>query len=189
MKKIIALALVAAAGTASADAVNFDFNLENWGAVAENVIDFDFGLGNVASIDSLTITLAHSWASDIELFLTASDASVFTMTDDLGTGVDLGDGGSTLPGVGTYTFVASSANGNWGDIPAFDVAPSGEYQALNWASGPFAAGTWNITLNDDAGGDDGAVGSVTINYTAVPAPASVALLGLGGFAATRRRRA
>lgn len=189
MKKIALLAVVAAAGTASADSVNFDFNLENWGGIAETVIDFDFGLGAVQSIDSVVITLAHSWASDIDFSLTSSAGTVFDLTSDNGAGVDLGDGGSLLAGVGTYTFVMANGFGNWGQFGFNLPAPSGTYDAETWQAGPFTAGTWNILLVDDAGGDDGAVGSVTINYTAVPAPASVALLGLGGLVATRRRRA
>ncbi|HED54817.1 MAG TPA: PEP-CTERM sorting domain-containing protein [Phycisphaerales bacterium] len=51
-----------------------------------------------------------------------------------------------------------------------------------------AAGNWSIFITDNAGGDTGTVETISLEFTAVPAPASLALLGLGGLAATRRRR-
>lgn len=185
MKSLIAASFVATAGLASAQSATFDFDIENFGDPAATVIDFDFALGNILSIDSVVIEIAHSWASDIDFSLTSPGGLVFDISSDNGTATDLGDGGSLLAGVGTYTFVPAAGNGFWG--PSFGVAPSGTYDAETWQSGPFGAGTWNILLIDDANGDDGAVGSITINYT-IPAPASAALLGLGGLAAARRRR-
>ena len=189
MKKI-ALTVLLVATAANADIYKESFGLTHWGSIAGNVIDHDFNLGAIDSIDSVVITLSHDDASDIELFLTAPDGRVFTLSDDNGFNVNLGTGDSFLHDTRKYTFVESSNHGNWGDVIPFGFAFSGEYQADEWQSGSFGAGTWNITLNDDSVFDNGAVGYVAVNYTSsVPAPGAAALLGLGGLVATRRRRA
>jgi len=184
------VALLAAAGlatTAMADEREFVIDIEDFGGSSEVVADINFDLPAIQSIDSIAIDLAHSWASDIELILTTPGGMQFIATDDNGTGVLLGDGGSSLDGTGRYTFLPADGRGNWSDFGFGEPAPEGEYDADQWLDGPFDGGTWNLFLNDDAGGDDGAVGSIVVGFT-VPAPASLALLGLGGLAATRRRR-
>ncbi len=186
---VVAFVIVSFAGIANARVYTHIANIENFGAVAENVIDHDFTLGAIASVDSVVIDLAHSWASDIELFLTAPDGSVFTLVNDNGFGSNLGDGGSLLGGVATYTFVAGGTGKSWDDFIAHGmIIPSDTYDSQTWHTGPFAAGTWNLTLNDDANGDDGAVASIVVNYI-IPAPGSLAILCLGGLALARRRRA
>lgn len=184
---ITAGAILALAGTATAQSEVIDVSVENFGDPAEVVLDTTFDLPAIASIDQVSIDLAHSWAADIELFLTSPAGDIFTITDDNGSGVLLGDGGSLLAGTARYDFVAPAGNGNWGDFGFGDTAPAGLYDADDWTSGPFAAGTWSLFLADDANGDDGAVGRIVVEYT-IPAPASLALLGLGGLAVTRRRR-
>jgi len=180
-------AVLALSGAALAQTEVIDVSVENFGNDPEVVIDTTFDLPAIASIDMVSIDLAHSWASDIELVLTSPGGDVFTITDDNGSGVLLGDGGSLLAGTARYDFVMAAGNGTWNDFAFGDSAPAGTYDADSWFDGPFAAGTWSISLADDAGGDDGAAGRIEIAYT-VPAPASLALLGLGGLAATRRRR-
>ncbi|MEM9166710.1 MAG: hypothetical protein AAGB48_06765 [Planctomycetota bacterium] len=186
-KFLMAAALAGSAGLASAQSFSFNADIENFGDPAANVFSVDFNLPAIDSIDSIEIELAHSWSNDLDLVLTGPGGEIFDITSDNGVSVNLGDGGSLLTGVALYTFVEAAGNGSWADF-GFDVdAPGGTYDAETWVSGPFGGGLWNITLDDDANGDDGAVGRVTINYT-IPAPASAALLGLGGLAAARRRR-
>lgn len=71
------------AGSANADELELVYNLENWGLDAGNIIsdDIDFGVG-VASINSITVTLSHSWAADVELGL-------YAPTDDQSDTADL----------------------------------------------------------------------------------------------------
>jgi len=180
-------AILAVAGAAAAQTETIVLDIENFGDPAEVVFDGTFDLPAIASIDMVSIDLAHSWGADIELTLTSPGGDIFTITDDNGSGVLLGDGGSLLAGVGVYDFVSAAGNGTWNDFGFGDTAPAGTYDADSWVDGPFGAGTWSIVLADDANGDDGAVGSIRVDYT-IPAPASVALLGLGGLVAARRRR-
>lgn len=101
--------------------------------------------------------------------------------------------------------VALSQAGNfiWTiDITNNDVAfdGSGFAQMLvddDGAFGPAANGTFFLTADDATVGDNLAAGFTSplgadLNHAfeivAIPAPASAMLLGLGGFAATRRRR-
>lgn len=179
-------AILAIAGAATAQTETIVLDIENFGDPAEVVFDGTFDLPAIQSIDMVSIDIAHSWASDIELILTSPGGDIFTITDDNGSGVLLGDGGSLLAGVGVYDFVSAAGNGSWADF-SFEPAPPGTYDADSWVDGPFDAGTWSLFLADDADGDDGAVGSIRVDYT-IPAPASVALLGLGGLVAARRRR-
>ncbi len=196
MKAMKTLALVAVAGFAfgaSADVATFDFNIENWGASPVDVIntDFDFEAlagGQIGSINSVSIQLSHSFADDIRFSMTASDGTFFEFLGGEGGSSDLGDGGSDLVGMSTYTFVAAAGNGGFDDFVNGPPIAGGEFDAISWGVGPFGAGSWNLFLRDRFSGDDGAVGSISIDYNLVPAPGSMALLGLGGIVAGRRRR-
>ncbi|MGD1916224.1 MAG: hypothetical protein ACFCBV_08575 [Phycisphaerales bacterium] len=187
MRMLTVGAVLAIAGAAVAQTETFVLDVEDVGNDPIVLLDSTFDLPAIQSIDMVSIDIAHSWAADIELILTSPGGDIFTITDDNGSGVLLGDGGSLLAGVGVYDFVSAAGNGSWADFGFGDSAPAGTYDADSWTDGPFAAGTWSIFLADDAGGDDGAVGSIRVDYT-IPAPASAALLGLGGLAAARRRR-
>jgi len=184
-------AIAAIAGSASAGGTfTVTGGIEDFGASSGNVLTEVFALPALDSIDSVMIGLAHSWADDIELTLMAPNGDLFVMTDDEGGNNNLGDGESLLSGIASYTFVSPAGNGTWTDVNGdFDNAPipGGTYDAAVWFAGGYDAGDWTLTLNDDAGGDDGAVGDIKVSYT-VPTPGAVALLGLGGLAATRRRR-
>lgn len=64
----------------------------------------------------------------------------------------------------------------------------------NWYSaqelGDYAA-TYRVFIADDQGAQVTSIGqtTITLNFRAVPAPSSLALLGVGSLVATRRRRA
>ena len=197
MKTMKTLALVAIAGfafNANADVLTFDFDIADFGDVPEDVINFDFDFeamagGQIASIESVSIELSHSWADDIRFSMTAADGAFFEMLSGEGGNSDLGDGSNTLDALGTYSFVEAGGLGNFDDFQDGPPIASGTYDAISWgAPGPYAAGSWNLFLRDRFSGDDGAVGSISINYTLVPAPGAMALMGLGGLVATRRRR-
>jgi hypothetical protein len=210
MNKLVALSMGAAAfvlaGAAHADTYSVNANLENWGATGGGdgnavtptlVFDHTFALGQVASIDSVTVTLAHSFLSDVRMTLMAPNGDLFVIAVGDGpvgspfqAGGDsslLGDGGSLLAGVASYTFVPSGG-GIWNG--AGNPVAGGDHNAVTWQTGPWVAGNWTFQLLDVWDTlDDGALGSVSIEYTLVPAPGALALIGLAGLASRRRRRA
>jgi xanthosine utilization system XapX-like protein len=49
-------------------------------------------------------------------------------------------------------------------------------------------GEWSLFISDRAGGDFGSIGQWQINMVNLPAPGSLALLGVGGLVIGRRRR-
>ena len=186
---VLALAIaVLTAGIAKADTYTHDADLEGWGGTSGNVVTHVFALGAVSSIDSVNIELAHSWASDIDFSLIAPNGDIFDFSSDNGPALLLGDGGSLLVGTSFYEFLESGAVD--GDSTGWGDDGGGSYNAEVWHSTGWAAGDWTLVLDDDAGGDDGAVGQINVNYTsAIPEPASAAfLLGLSGLVVLRRRR-
>jgi len=69
-------------------------------------------------------------------------------------------------------------------------AGSGDFtNALSAFFGSSSAGTWTLTISDNATFDTGSLGGWILTLTPVPSPSTLALVGLGGLAAARRRRA
>lgn len=193
MKKTIALAVLAGLGaTAAAQPASF----VNLGAITGNtVVNGFFDIGEVAwirfEIPAISAPLYIDFATegstnpdnstaDTELGLYDS-AGNFVATDDddgvslfsvltfgAGSGMMLGDA-FNLGGDG----IANGEDGNLaGGVYWLAI---GEFNTIYNASG------WSVT-----GGNE-AVNYVLSIYTNVPAPASLALLGLGGLVARRRR--
>ncbi len=193
MKNITSLALTLvvafSASVASAQSVTFDFDVD--GLDTGVLVDFNFDLDAVASINSIEFELSTTFASDLILTLTGPGGESFVALDgDTGGGNDLGlvPGDGTLANVDTYEFVQSGGADFAGSAVNGAIA-GGTYDAIAWADGPIAAGSWNILIEDDFAGDPSSVGSVTVNYKAVPEPATgLAILGVCGLAVCRRRR-
>ena len=83
--------------------------------------------------------------------------------------------GSDLPAVvGTFTVTLSGSEG----VVEFQLADAG---------GDFALETFNDD-DDSFARDDGAISYGSARVTIIPAPASLAMVGLGGLVALRRRR-
>ncbi len=186
----VAVLLLGLGALARADEITRTYNLENWGAVSGNVIDDDFALPDVMSIKSVSVTLAHSWMSDIDMVLTGPDGDVYDLMTDQDGSNDLGDGGGfALANVFEYVFVPPGTTGfTIGDASFPDPRPAGTYDAESWGDGS-PAGNWNFNLADDSDNDMGSIGTVVITYNPVPEP-SVGLSGLVGMFVTRllRRR-
>ncbi len=197
MKNMNVLAIVAATGlvsAASAAIYSVDFDIENFGGDAAGVIiNFDFDLeaiagAQIASVNWISIELSHSWGADITFSVSNADGTFDMLDGDQGGDGNFGDGGSLLSGTSTYTFFSGgTANGLLSGGLDLPIA-GGDYDANSWVNGPFGSGMWNIFLEDDYMLDDGAVGTIAIDYNVVPAPSALALLGLGGIVAGRRRR-
>ena len=188
MRKILASIMVGGllasgfASTATADIQVVPINV-TWSSTGGATVGFDFAI-DVASINSVTIDITHTWSGDLDFTLITPGGSVFDLATALGGNTDIGILGNGLPGdEAAYEFVEVSGNGTgWGGLGG------GTHQAEAWQSGPFAAVGWIVGITDNVGGDGGSVTNVTIDYTPVPAPGALALLGLAGLAGRRRRR-
>lgn len=148
------------------------------------------------AINDVSISLndfSHTWIGDIDATLVFDDGSNPAITLAL-----FGEGvlGPSNDAGGTYAF-ADGGTANF--VGAGSLIPSGTYAALGSFSvfdGLSAAGTWTLNMNDRTGGDSGNLGSWTLNIdmeevaAPVPAPATLALFGLGlvGLGWSRRRK-
>lgn len=190
MKLTIAglIAGTAMASAAYADSYTHLFNT-SWVSTGGTGVH-NFMLPDVISVDSIEIELAHTWGGDLRILITGPDGATYTPMDRTlstsGSGnYDLGlvAGSGALSNVALYTFTQAGPT-QW--VPGYS-AP-GMYNAVVWSGGGYSAGMWSVEVIDTIGGDNGAVGSFTINYT-IPAPgAGLMALGFAGAFGLRRRR-
>jgi len=201
MKKVLALAAVAAlTSAAAADSVTQVVDIAWDGGLTGEVATASISLPALASIDSISIDLAHTWGGDFLITLTGdTNGSVFELMND--ETVDAGgfqsgnfemgiaDNDGSLANVAPYEFVAPGSGIDMTAILRDDLLGGfSGIDANSWTSGALAADTYTLSVTDLFAGDPGAVGSITVNYT-IPAPGAIALLGLAGLAGGRRRRA
>lgn len=184
----IALAFMGFASSANAASVTIDINAD-WDAATTGLISaapVSFG-GPIASINSITVELSHTYAGDLEMNLAGPGGVSLVLSVPMFVGNDLGVAGTgSLDDVVAYTFVETG-----GSVWPTDAAlGGGTYDATTWATGPFAdPNGWVFNIFDAFGGDAGAVGSVTIDYTPVPLPAALWMMmaAVGGLGFMRRR--
>lgn len=169
--------------------------------VARSLVAANIANPTIMSVNSVTVnvTTAHTWVGDISLILTAPNGDDCQLMRRPGTS-GVGNSGDWL--VGAYTFVTSGGLA----VPNVGNMAPGTYNRTNNAAstqltppvdpdtysvfdGDDLNGSWTLTARDDAGGDTGALGTWSLDITSIPAPGSLALLGLGGLIASRRRRA
>ncbi|WP_022940379.1 PEP-CTERM sorting domain-containing protein [Psychromonas hadalis] len=86
--------------------------------------------------------------------------------------------------VGGFTFDLESITLNQADTTFIRLAGSGTLKGVGYAD---TAGTWTFSADDSTGIENG---KFTFSASAVPAPATIALLGLAlvGFGAARRKK-
>ena len=184
-------------------------------AMPTSVFESTVNIGtDVASVNSITFTnLAHTWIGDLQAVLFDPNGVGYNIFVRPGLLHNNSTVGSANNFNGTYTFVESGAPNDLPILSAGDTTfnlPSGTYNqtfggsaaaGATWVSGHMSihntpmsqisgsAGTWTLRIWDWAGGDPGSLGGWSIDYTPVPAPGALALLGLAGLAGARRRRA
>lgn len=166
MKKTIALAAVAAlAGTAVAQSITIDVSgVNSWGFSGDAQNEFiDVFLGAGASITSIAwdvnlTTVAPSWLDENTMTFNGAQ-SINVAAGDAFTGTNVNYAGST------------------GSAIVLD------------GTGMLSIEVHEVGFDDIVGGVDSFYeqgSSITINY--VPAPGALAVLGMGGLVAGRRRR-
>lgn len=151
--------------------------------------------GAITDIDLLLFNVQHSSVADLEISLTSPLGTQVTIIEsfpDNGIFVGLGtpdnfidtiidDQAATILNAGAEPFTGSF-NVDFGAI----LAP------LSVFNGESAAGVWQLTIRDEAGGDEGSLVSWGLEVAAVPLPAALPLmlgaLGMLGVAGLRRRK-
>lgn len=136
-----------------------------------NATNPDSGAITTIDFDITVETLSPSWGSEVEILLSKDNSSFSVFANGDGSG-------------------GADVNFGWGnttDIFAFQGSfdATGQLADVN--------GDWTITLSD--GFDDTGINpdhqylaGSTVTVNSVPAPAGLALIGLGGLTASRRRR-
>ncbi len=209
-KALVTIIAAGIAGTASADSIS-ETNpaVIDWGIVGTSAVTmgpaqlYPSGInvaGATGGITDVNVTLHngnHTWVADLELTLVSPAGTAVRLLDL--TGVQNGDdidGDITFDdsaseffpdddtdGTVSGTFLVSDYENADADVPA--TAFGLDLSAFN---GEDANGTWSLYVYDETSGDTGSFDGWTLDIETIPAPASAALLGLGGLAAARRRR-
>ena len=172
------LAIATVAGLAAAASANHVIDLSGVGVdgAAPTVINSGaLGAGALQSIDFdfEVEAISPSWGSEINISLT-HDNSGYTFTAD-GDDADFSDDGPA-----DFLFGFDNTSG------VFNFSGSVAVSGLADVNGD-----WTVTLADDfddAGTDHQYLADSSVTVNSVPAPAGLALLGLGGMVAARRRR-
>ena len=188
---IASIATVGIASSAMADSVS---NNTPGGWASTGSYSTVIVLPAVTSIDSIVVNFAHTVSSDLDISITGPGGASFDLWNNNGFFNNFGTSASNdlavnLPaaywwgqtGIPNSTYFSGSP----------DPIPSGQANQIaanTWTGGALPAGNYTITMSDTVGGDGANILGWTINYTAVPTPGAMALLGLAGMVGRRRRR-
>jgi len=194
MKNAIAIAAIAGLATA---------------AVADLTVNIDFGATSINVGETTTATMTASFTGTGTPYMSVANFSVVG-DDALATasGVVLGDW--NMAALGAATGTASGAG-----ISGIKISQQALFGAVDTTSNGLLIASWTVTADAEGlltySGVDGApfsfgindadnsfgtptqygvdvISSARLSITAVPAPSAMALLGLGGLVAGRRRR-
>ncbi|MCK4658295.1 MAG: PEP-CTERM sorting domain-containing protein [Phycisphaerae bacterium] len=206
MRKIVLVLCMVLVPATFADAETFmnptpiDWAGETFGPAVPYPSEIEVsGLAN--AIESVTVTLydvSHTYPCDLDILLVGPTGANVLLMSDAGFSYDIVDVDITIadgfPEVPTPivegTYCPTDFTGYLpDDFPA--PAPAGPWgEELAVFSGLGGNGTWSLYAVDDASYDTGAIaGGWSISITQVPEPTMLSLLGLGGLALVRRRKA
>lgn len=170
-----AAALMTVAGAASAQVFNFGSTgpLDGFGAQASQVFNYAGGAVSGFHLSATMLdTVGFAYNSDMQLTITGPSGSFVV-------GPTFGNPGGAWGALGTGT-------------PPPDGSAGGQLEMDFVTAGLDGPGQYTVTFMNgytfNAVGDTIQWDNVVITLAEVPAPGSVALLGLGGLIATRRRR-
>lgn len=173
MKLVGLIAGMAIAASAQAGIVSYTFDisgLASEGSFGDNFPTLTHNFGSAGTVIDVSFEVnatmtSPSWSSELQIAIDTTDDASFDGDIDMSAwgGVD-----NSAPFAGFGTLAASSVSS---DGLVFLTL----YESFN-----------DGVPNPDAVYGNGS--TVTVRYQLVPAPGAAALLGLGGFAAFRRRR-
>ncbi|MBM4113038.1 MAG: hypothetical protein FJ253_06645 [Phycisphaerae bacterium] len=168
-------------------------------------------VGTITSVKMVTLTsLVHTWVGDLQVALISPNGtrvnlfSRFGVTSATGFGSskDLNGNYGFTDGIGSPAWNPVAGAGNYasgtynrvtntnaatvqiGTVSGVQGINNNTYASLN---GGASNGTWTLEIRDFGNGDVGTLGSWTLEFNFIPAPGAIALLGLAGMTARRRR--
>ncbi|MCH8824413.1 MAG: proprotein convertase P-domain-containing protein [Planctomycetes bacterium] len=198
MKKIMMIAGVvlltssAWAGQKSYEGSGFEGWIDNGGPENPNLSEiFVSDHGEILSMDIVSlIDFNHTWAGDLIIRLTHKDTGTSVTLLDR-PGIPESNFGANADFAGNYDwqdggFVWDDMTFDGGVVPT-NVIFGPVTGALSDFAGEDKFGTWSLTISDGAFLDVGSLGGWGFTVTNVPAPGALALLGLAGLVARRKR--
>lgn len=201
------------AATASADVIS-ETNpaIIDWGFIGTSQVTqgaaqlYPSGImvaGASGPITDVNITLHegnHTWVADLEITLVSPAGTAVRVLDLTGVqNADTIDGDITFDDQAAELFPDDDTDGTISGTFQVSDFENEDFDPVNAAASSFgldmsafngedANGMWSLYINDENAADTGTFDGWTLDIVTVPAPASAALLGLGGLAAARRRR-
>lgn len=151
--------------------------------------------GSATEVRVSLFGMSHTFPDDLDILLVGPSGQTVMLMSDAGgaddvVGIDLvfEDGAAAIPDATVLSSGIYSPTNIGATDPMPAPAPAGPYgTSLLSAFGADVNGAWSLYVFDDASADTGAIaGGWQIEV--VPAPSAIALMGLGGLVATRRRR-
>ncbi|MBM4113039.1 MAG: hypothetical protein FJ253_06650 [Phycisphaerae bacterium] len=184
-------------------------NIPNSGLFTSSVISTD--VGTISDIKMVTLTgLFHSWVGDLQVALISPNGTRVNLFSRVGVTSASGFGSSKDIN-GTYGFTDGIGSPPWEPFGGGGFYPSGTYNRVTNTNAPVVQigtvsgvqgvnnntyaslnggpsnGTWTLEIRDFYLTAQGLLGSWTLDFNFIPAPGAIALLGLAGMTARRRR--
>jgi MYXO-CTERM domain-containing protein len=172
---LVGLSAAALASSASAQITPPNFNLSGGNSTAahQQVLGGGFNVTGFRLTANALQADIDSWQSDIEMTLISPDNTTLL----------IGPNFATPPGNLAWTNVVL---GGTGTLPANSAAAQLIDATFNFNFGQ-VDGTWSVAFRHTYG-QGTSIAWENITVTPIPAPGALALLGMGGLVAARRRR-
>ena len=171
---------------------------DNVQAGVSSVIEVSGGTSAITGVEVTLLGMTHTWVGDLNATLSSSRGTVFPLFIRIGILPTGGGAGFSTDLNGDYRFTDLASTTLWSAASGgVALAPPGSYRttgpqanaatSLNAAfGGQDSNGRWTLRMSDNAGADLGRIQGWTLSI--VPTPGSLAIFGLAGIAAGRRRR-